>query len=353
MGLFLETIHASYISPIQQDEVVTFFPTVGYPIEEGKVWALPIHGWIYRPSWGTEFPQQLPHELELKKEEETPLFKERMKAFMVDNQENQVIAIRLGEKFFLLKESAANGHFSETIHLSNNEVNTLRQGEMISFKALTRPEDTRHFEGHIHLVSQEGVSVISDIDDTIKITQVNDKTALFSNTFLRPFEPVPKMNTLYQDWAQHIQVSFHYVSASPWQLYLPLIEFIKNHRFPLGSVHLRLFRWKDSSWLEFFKSPREYKMRTIEFLIACGQQRRFILVGDSGESDPEIYADVARQYPRQIALILIHDVTGEEAETKRYQETFKGLPPSLWKISRDPSTLQIGFSEIWPNSKKF
>ena len=345
MGL-LETGQASYTSPIQNDEVVTFFPTVGYPIEEGKSWALPIHGWVYRPTWGSELPEQLSHDLGLKGDEETSLLKERMKAFMVDNQEHQAIAIRLGKKLFLLQESAANGHFSETIHLSNEEVNLLRQGEMLSFTALTRPEDHCHFEGHIHLVGQEGISVISDIDDTIKITQVNDKTALFANTFLRPFEPVPKMNVLYQSWAQHTQTSFHYISASPWQLYFPLMEFIKTHHFPLGSVSLRLFRLKDSSVLDFFKSPHEYKMQNIEFLMQCCPKRRFVLVGDSGESDPEIYAEVARKHPKHVALILIRDVTDESAETKRYQETFKGLPPSLWKIFKEPETLQKEFSDM-------
>jgi len=74
-------------------------------------------------------------------------------------------------------------------------------------------------------------------------------------------------------------------------------------------------------------------------LIECCRQRRFILIGDSGEADPEIYASIARRYPQQVIRIFIRDVTGEGEKARRYQKTFKGLPKSLWTVFRDAARL--------------
>ena len=65
--------------------------------------------------------------------------------------------------------------------------------------------------------------------------------------------------------------------------------------------------------------------------------RRFVLVGDSGELDPEAYADAYRAYPDQIAAIYIRDVSDEGRDAPRYRTTFSGVPPERWQIFRDPA----------------
>ncbi|MDM8559299.1 phosphatase domain-containing protein [Candidatus Parabeggiatoa sp. HSG14] len=231
---------------------------------------------------------------------------------------------------------------SDILHLPAIEVETLRYqkstGHFIHFKAVTSAKDSRHFKGKIQLIDKKGISIISDIDDTIKISEVLDKRALLANTFKHPFQPVPRMAKFYNTLTQQENVTFHYVSASPWQLYQPLATFLADNDFPAGSFHLRLFRWKDNSFFKFFKSSRSHKMRTIQSLINCCDKRRFILIGDSGEHDPEIYADIARQYPQQVIRIFIRDVTGENAI--RYQKTFKNLPKSLWTVFQDATILK-------------
>jgi len=341
--LSLNTGSQAYTSPIKSDEVVIFFPTIGYPVTT-ETWVLHIHGWIYEPQWGGSVRQQLRRLFRHDKlDTNQSLFKERAGAFFVDNERGKKIAIRLGKKQFILSQkSASNGHFSDKLHLPAAEVETWRHGDFITFEAVTRSKDSRHFVGKIQLMDKTGVSIISDIDDTIKISEVRDKQALLANTFTRPFQAVPKMADFYKAQAQKAQaqpgnVTFHYVSASPWQLYKPLADFLTHNRFPAGSFHLRLFRWKDSSFFKFFKSSRPHKIKTIQSLITCCRFRQFILIGDSGEHDPEIYADIARQYPKQIVRIIIRDVTGENAS--RYQDTFKGLPKSLWIIFQDAAIL--------------
>lgn len=334
-------------SPIEHDEIVTFFPTIGYPVAKGALWELHIHGWIYEPHWGAGFRDQLRSWTD-KTPTENALSKEIMGAFFVDNKADKQITVRVGSKEFILEPSTPNGHFSGWIHLPAADVAALRKGDFINFAAVTPANESRHFEGKIQLIELTGISVVSDIDDTIKISEVRDKSAFFANTFIHPFQAVPQMNSLYSAWAKQGNVVFHYVSGSPWQLYLPLTELLSNSGFPAGSFHLRLFRWQDSSFFEFFKSVRPHKIDTISSLVECCLGRRFILVGDSGEQDPEIYATLARKYPQQIVRILIRNVTQENAEAKRYQETFKDLSKSLWTVFSDPTTLETDLSGFLP-----
>jgi phosphatidate phosphatase APP1 len=147
------------------------------------------------------------------------------------------------------------------------------------------------------------------------------------------------MARVYQAWADSRAASFHYVSASPWQLYPLLADFIRARSFPPGTFHLRPFRLKDGSFLDLFQSPERYKRQTIVPLLEKFPHRRFVLVGDSGERDPEIYGTLAREHRQQIVRILIRDVTGEPRQSPRYQSAFADLPVNLWRVFQDPASL--------------
>jgi phosphatidate phosphatase APP1 len=98
---------------------------------------------------------------------------------------------------------------------------------------------------------------------------------------------------------------FHYVSASPWQLYPDIRSFLQRD-FPHGTVSLRKLRWKDFSSVEFlWKDSLAYKTSIIAELMERFPQRKFLLVGDSGEKDPEVYDGLRRRFPTQIAGVLI------------------------------------------------
>jgi hypothetical protein len=66
------------------------------------------------------------------------------------------------------------------------------------------------------------------------------------------------------------------------------------------------------------------------------------------------FAQIARQYPRQVQHIFIHDVTMEGKKAKRYQKTFKDLPLSLWTVFRDAARLNINkkFTKLLPKMLK-
>ena len=191
----------------------------------------------------------------------------------------------------------------------------------------------------LHLLGEQGLSVISDIDDTIKITHVHDRAALLRQTFFRDFEAVPGMADLYGRW-QAAGAAFDYVSRSPWQLFTPLAEFVSEHGFPAGTFHMRNFRWKNASTMESDKDGSK-KLAVIAEIFANLPQRQFICVGDSGEHDPEVYGELARRHPGQVKAIFIRCVNGAERRSERLARAFDGLPDSMWQGFEEPAELPV------------
>ena len=329
-------------SDLHQDEEILFFPSLAHRVRGGGGWECEIRGCVYEPEKRSLIVGLLRETLELKHvemtDQEAATFAERARLFMVDNQRGRTIVVRVGEREHALGKSRPDGQFSGVIRLPDAELGTT-DTRTAQIQAVLPAGDLRRFLGHINLADESGITVISDIDDTIKATQVRDRKLLLRRTFLEPFKPVPGMAEVYRAWADKSGAQFCYVSASPWQLFLPLSEFVKSNGFPSGAFYLKKFRWKDQSFLGLFESPDQYKPAVIEPLLKQFPRRQFILVGDAGERDPEIYASLARRYPQQILRILIRDATGEPADSERYQTAFRGLPPGLWQVFRAPAEI--------------
>lgn len=344
--LLAVTVAQALPSAIKADETVVFFPTFGWQSRD-STWELEVHGWIYEPAERTvaiKLLQLLRRALGLGdlSEAEEVMFEERARLFLVDNERGKKIVIRLGDSTFALPRSQANGHVTGRVRLNAEEaarLSTNRSGSVPAIRLQTTAKDGRVFAGIVHLLSSQGISVISDIDDTLKESHVRNREELLKNTFARPFKAVSGMAAVYAAWASK-GASFHYVSASPWQLYQPLTEFMRTSGFPAGTFHFKLFRWKDATVFDLFASPQAHKHATISRLLQRFGARRFILVGDSGEQDPEIYGALARRYPQQILRIFIRDVTGETAGAERYRKAFAGLPAETWVIFRDPQEIK-------------
>ena len=105
---------------------------------------------------------------------------------------------------------------------------------------------------------------------------------ILRKTFIDEFEPVEGMSPLYQSWRKQGHCLFHYVSNSPWQL-LPLLHrFLHETAFPHHTLHLRSFSMSGKY------DPILHKKSVIERLIKEFPERRWVFVGDSGESDLEM-----------------------------------------------------------------
>ncbi|ORY04587.1 hypothetical protein K493DRAFT_253317 [Basidiobolus meristosporus CBS 931.73] len=205
---------------------------------------------------------------------------------------------------------AINGHFSTTMSVPCSLVESWGLFDPAGVRKLLKIRaDAENLGetsyGYVNLIEPEGISVISDIDDTIKHSDVFlGAKAVLSNTFLKELTSVSGMANIYHYWWLK-GVSIHYVSNSPWELLPTLESFFHQHTFPVGSAHLKLMDRIGKLWQPADVGKREAIVEILEDF----PERKFILVGDSGELDMELYAGLARQYPEQIIKIFIRDVT--------------------------------------------
>jgi hypothetical protein len=170
--------------------------------------------------------------------------------------------------------------------------------------------------GRVRLIGPTGVSVISDVDDTIKVTAIPAGARVVAqNTFYRDFVSTTELAAVYRELAG---APVHYVSGGPWQLYRPLARFLVDGQHPEGSFHMKRLTGgirtpvTSLEHLARFATPSgtfEHKTAAIARIIEHFPGRTFVLIGDSGEQDPEIYRDVQRRFGARIARIVIRDLT--------------------------------------------
>ncbi|RYP00255.1 hypothetical protein DL764_006554 [Monosporascus ibericus] len=193
----------------------------------------------------------------------------------------------------------------------------------------------------------EGWAVISDVDDTIKITQTSDPIGILRTTFVDAPSVCPGMPELY--W--HIQSvikdtsPWFYLSASPYNLY-PFLRAFREAYYPHGTIILR-----DSSWMSIpgllsslTLGTEEYKVDRMEKIHSWLPRRKMILIGDSTQSDPESYGEIYRTYPDWVKVILIRKVEDIAAigidsknQPERFEEAFEGIPKDVWHVFTDPA----------------
>jgi phosphatidate phosphatase APP1 len=272
------------------------------------------------------------------------LFQRRIARFVAHDRVGCRMAVRIADQLHVLpKTSRRNGHFQAILRVPANRLPPTAEasGQIatpIQLEVFGHPAELPLASGQAYLVGQTGLSIISDIDDTLKHSHVGCKRTLLANTFLRPFEAIPGMAPLFRDWEER-GAAFHYVSSSPWQLYPHLAEHLADERFPAGSFHLRAFRLRDHLIRRLLMLRRSGKAGVIRSLFKTFPQRRFLMIGDSGEHDPEIYGVMARRYPHQLAGILIRQLDGPKDSPARFARAFRGVPYDAVRLYRDAAEL--------------
>ncbi|HON80357.1 MAG TPA: DUF2183 domain-containing protein [Spirochaetota bacterium] len=328
---------------IEDDETLFFFPGFMYHDAAGTNWNIAVHGWVYEPEHDSR-KRRLLMSLVSKAlgfseaDAGNALLRERLRHFMVDQDGGSNVSIRIGNTNYFLGTCGRNGHVMKTLKISGGDIPLQGKEQLpfprMEFSSRSCGKNPRIFHGAIKQLPRRGVFVVSDIDDTIKISRVTDKKALIQNTFLRPYREVPGMSALYRAWERKGAV-FHYLTASPWQLYWPLEEFRKNKNFPEGFFHMKMFG-VPFNFTKLFESSDTVKLPYLQMLFSAFPEYRFILVGDSGEMDPEVYGTIARRYPEKIIKILIRNIGNEIDSSPRMREAFKGVPRSRWVLFNSP-----------------
>lgn len=155
--------------------------------------------------------------------------------------------------------------------------------------------------------------VISDVDDTIIRTGVTDLLTMARIVLLNSAQtrvPFPGVAAFYHALRNGLPGAgpnpLFYVSNSPWNLYDLLDEFIETHGFPPGPLLLQT--WGRSRALLAGTSLPKLKRDRVQLLFDLYPTLPFILIGDSGEHDPEIYRDLARAHPGRVRAIYIRHV---------------------------------------------
>jgi phosphatidate phosphatase APP1 len=342
------------VTNLSGDETVALFPALGHWSASGQTWQIPVHGEVYahgRVGLGKRFLLKLLQRAMKAPDADlqTDLFRARISRFLANDCKGRVVSVRCGDDASITtKKSRSNGHFFGTLNVPAGAIGPVTDGSLtdavsgqaaqVELEVLRPGCGERLATGQAYLLPSRGLSIISEIDDTLKHSHVACKQSLLANTFLRQFEPIAGMSELFRGWEAG-GAAFHYVSSSPWQLYRHLTEHLTEQGFPDGSYHLRAFRLRDHLIRRILMFRRSGKAAVIRGILQTFPDRRFVLVGDSGEIDPEIYGAMARKFPRQVAGIYIRQMDGPRNTPLRYQRAFRGVRYEVVRLFREAGEL--------------
>lgn len=194
------------------------------------------------------------------------------------------------------------------------------------------------FHGEVMITSETAkFGVISDVDDTIMHTGLTSrfKWQVLKNTVFKRAEkriPLEGAADFYEKLKNGKSGNdcnpIFYVSHSPWNLYLYLEFFLNKNNFPKGPILLRDFV---NPFKKKYRPEKPQKQKEIINILKTYPQLPFILIGDSGEHDPDIYIEIAETYPERILAIYMRSVNHKQKmiRVKGLFETYETVPVLL------------------------
>jgi phosphatidate phosphatase APP1 len=166
--------------------------------------------------------------------------------------------------------------------------------------------------------------VVSDIDDTVVYTGVTRKLRMLWTLFTKGSHsriPFPGIGALYRGLhagpAGDEGNPLIYVSRSPWSIYPVLEEFFERNNIPMGPLLLR--EWGITWRHPYPRLARQHKRDMVEQVLQVYRELPVILIGDSGQHDPELYSEFVHHYPGRIEAVYIRDLApgGERSQAIR------------------------------------
>jgi phosphatidate phosphatase APP1 len=342
------------------DEHVVFVRSYGYPTQDGKTWNLLVSGRIWKGS-GVLLGGASTSWLRATLGKARMLFVKDVRGRHLTIQVGGVSDDRrsrpstlLGRQETIAVTSDEHGEFSGHMILSNDEVmrlseqRGLRNWHITYGLAGSADKDSR---SRIYLDRRSGISVVSDIDDTIKDSHIWSQTATIVHTLL-PFKAIAGMADLYSAWSTSSDARFHYVSEGPDQMEKPIEHFLDSSGFPEGSVSLRVVSLKDKQTMQGWRggNPCHFKIERISKILEDFPERQFCLIGDAGAGDKRALRWLASKYPDQVKWVFIRhlprNVREDFIDPRRYETDYRcresrpSVPRSLvYREFRTPSEL--------------
>lgn len=343
--------------PVTTKEEVTFYPTYGH--KKDRTWNIHLRGWVHENREHlSRFVTKIADIKNKCSGSEMNNFQSRSDDFEDDDKSFEMVIVKFDadpeDKSYTLKRSGPTGIVEMDLTLTEEKGRQLLEKQAspngwLTFRAVSKDHTGL---GRVKLIEPEGISVVSDIDDTIKVTEIPaGEDIVLRNTFCLDFKAAPDMAKMYTDLGD---VAFHYVSGGPQQMFGPLYDFliVGPGGFPEGTFHLKFFPKNilDRQTREDLKriavrslnlkrfavnsldDTFDHKVKEITSLMDRYPNRQFILVGDSGEIDPEVYSEIRRKRGGQVKEIWIRDVLNDAQPNPNHyrldgMKTIKVNPP--------------------------
>jgi phosphatidate phosphatase APP1 len=165
---------------------------------------------------------------------------------------------------------------------------------------------------------------ISDIDDTFLVSHSTDFLKklyhlLTKNTETRKIFKgvVDHYQRLLNGLDREMPNPFFYVSSSEWNLYDFVVEFCEINDLPKGVFLLQDLKSGFRELLKQSGGDHRHKEIKIKRILETFPDHRFVLLGDNGQRDPEIYYDIIKQFPDQIDAVYIRDINSKKRKRIR------------------------------------
>ncbi|GAB5475781.1 MAG: DUF2183 domain-containing protein [Maribacter sp.] len=274
------------------------------------------------------------------------LFWNSFKRFETDEVKHTKLRLTLPDNRVFYTETDHEGYYKFDVQADNLLSLTNSEG-WVTCELAFEATDLKHeisranrFPGEVLIPSEKiEYGVVSDIDDTILHTGVVSllKWRVIVNTFFKNAAkrvPLKGAAELYHTF--HLGKSgknanpIFYVSHSPWNLYRYLDFFLTENNFPKGPILLR-----SMSSFRPGKSKKPHKQNEILDILSTYSQLKFILIGDSGEKDADIYKDIAEKNLNRILAIYLRTVNHKK-KIRRIQaliDSFSLVPMVLVRTS--------------------
>lgn len=195
--------------------------------------------------------------------------------------------------------------------------------------------------------------IISDVDDTIVPTGATRfwemiKTTFLGNAYSRI--PFPGVASFYQALRKGTDGKennpLFYVSSSPWNLYDFLLELLIVHQIPKGPLMLRDLGLSRDQFIA--GSHFDHKLNQVEKIFRLMPDIPFILIGDSGQYDPEIYLEVIKDFPGRVKRIYIRHVAAKrKEEVLQIQTTMLQLGVQMLLVSDTVEAAEDALTQGW------
>lgn len=192
--------------------------------------------------------------------------------------------------------------------------------------------------------------IVSDIDDTVMVTALPRPLLAAWNTFVldeHARTPVAGMSVLYERLVrEHAGAPVIYLSTGAWNVAPTLTRFLSRNLYPAGA--LLLTDWGPTHD-RLFRSGKQHKRENLARLAAEFPKLKWLLVGDDGQHDEEVYGEFTRAHPRNVTAVCIRQLSPGQAVLAGSRRSHADEMPddsSHWLYAPDGAGLSEQLTEL-------